>query len=368
MTERPNARRVLLVAGDLDFREPTAYALNLVRGLKERQIPSKVVALGGIFAEAFAREGIPVEIQPFLGSFIIDPFLFRELTRTLAEDAFDVVHAIDWPRIPLAVKLAKKLGLPVVATIHFTYSRQGPLNMDPAWVRRIITFTEAHREDLVNRHKVKKDIVRVVPFGVNLVLIRRALDEQKARSTTPVVGFVGGLRLDSGLSFLIYAVKTICEKGRPIHLFIVGSGPEITALRHLVVDLALQDAVTFVSSPIETYQLLPSFHIFCSPSIEGGVKQSLLDAMACGKPVVAAGVGGTFEIVQDGVTGIIVPPRDARALADAIIAILDDPARAEEMGRNARQHVEERFALPRMVDLTESVYGQAMEVFAEARG
>lgn len=171
-----------------------------------------------------------------------------------------------------------------------------------------------------------------------------------------IVLFVGLLRYYKGLTYLIEAMEAVDGK-----LLIVGDGPMRSELEALVRKRRLLDKVVFVGKVPEDW--LPAyFHcsdVFCLPAIfrseAFGVCQ--LEAMACGKPVVSTDLDSGVPFVnQDGVTGLVVPPRDPRALAGAIGALLTDRRRAVSMGEAGKRRVEREFTVRRMAESVLSVY------------
>jgi glycosyltransferase involved in cell wall biosynthesis len=114
--------------------------------------------------------------------------------------------------------------------------------------------------------------------------------------------------------------------------------------------------------------VLAAVNVSVLPSLSEGLSNSILESMAAGVPVVATAVGGTPELVEDGVTGYLVPPRDAAALAAAITRLLDDPTLARRLGEAGRRRVVERFSLAAMVGATERLYLGLLEEAERHRG
>ena len=108
----------------------------------------------------------------------------------------------------------------------------------------------------------------------------------------------------------------------------------------MAADLGLAGRVHFLGQRDDIPDLLAALDIFVLPSHSEGVSLALLEAMAAGLPVIATAVGGLPEVVTDGVNGLLIPPQDPEALAQALARLLDDPALAKKLGENARQHVE----------------------------
>jgi len=126
-------------------------------------------------------------------------------------------------------------------------------------------------------------------------------------------------------------------------------------------DLGLGDRVIFMGFRLDVAEILPEIDVAVSPSLAEAISNSVIEAMAAGLPVVGTRVGGTPEAVEDGVTGLLVPPRDPEALARCIGLLLEDRNLASRLGRAGRRRIEERFSTERMVRATERVYGSLIE-------
>ena len=140
------------------------------------------------------------------------------------------------------------------------------------------------------------------------------------------------------------------------HGVVVGDGPERARLEAIAGQLELAERVQFVGHQRDVRPWLAALDVFVLSSDWEGMSNALLEAMAAGLPVVATRVGGNPEVVVDGVTGLLVPPSDPDALAEAIVRLLRDPALRRRMGRAGRRRVEEHFNIEETVRRTEEVY------------
>jgi glycosyltransferase involved in cell wall biosynthesis len=118
--------------------------------------------------------------------------------------------------------------------------------------------------------------------------------------------------------------------------------------------------VVFAGHRTDVPEILQALDIFVLPSNWEGLPNAVLEAMAAGLPVVATRVGGVPEVVVEGQTGILVPPRDPNALADALLTLLRDPNLRRRMGQAGRQRVQEYFSVDQMVSKTETLYEQLL--------
>ena len=143
-----------------------------------------------------------------------------------------------------------------------------------------------------------------------------------------------------------------------VRFVIVGEGELRGELEERTRALGLGDRVLFTGFRDDLDRLLPAFTVFALSSHMEGLGTSLLDAMVFSRPVVATAAGGIPEAVEDGVTGRIVPPRDAAALAQALVAVLGDVPRRRAMGAAGRLRFEQRFTADRMIEETLAVYAE----------
>ena len=128
----------------------------------------------------------------------------------------------------------------------------------------------------------------------------------------------------------------------------MGGGRREGEIRQAAESLDLSGLVHFLGSRRDVPDLLQAMDIFVLPSYSEGLSLALLEAMAAGLPVIVSRVGGNPEVVTDGVTGLLIPPRDAAALAGALEWLLTDPALAEKLGENARDYVKANYSLERL--------------------
>jgi glycosyltransferase involved in cell wall biosynthesis len=157
-----------------------------------------------------------------------------------------------------------------------------------------------------------------------------------------VVGFLGALNASKGLDVLVNACTTVA-RARPMRVAVAGAGP----LRQKLADVAADGVPPVVLlghlSPTDVPAFLAAIDVLAVPSYDEGLPRAVLEAMAMGVPVVASDVGGIPDAVQDGITGLLVPPGDAEALASALIRVLDDRDFAIRLGTTGRRRVLEEF-------------------------
>jgi phosphatidylinositol alpha-mannosyltransferase len=199
---------------------------------------------------------------------------------------------------------------------------------------------------------------KVIPNGVDIPRFANAVPLARWQDGTPNILFVGRHEPRKGLLDLLKAQRILRKTGYGTRLLVVGSGPQEREARRYVATRGLQ-GVEFLGrvTEEEKAQLYRTATVFCSPATGGesfGIV--LLEAMAGGAPIVASDIHGYKGVVRRGREGLLVPPRDPKALAVAIARLVDEPALRAEMSLNGRQRAEE-FGWPRVTAKVEEYYG-----------
>ena len=215
----------------------------------------------------------------------------------------------------------------------------------------------------------KKDRVEIIYNGVDTQRFSpgKAQDDVRKKlhinSEDMVIGAVGRLSPEKGLEYLISAIREVVNLYPRTKVLLVGDGDEKyrLSLQEKVKDLELSSHIFFVGFYENVPHILRCLDIFSLPSLTEGFNRSLLEAMACGLPVVATAVGGNVEIVQDGVNGLLVLPSNPGALAFAITELLKDKEKARKMGLEGKLLVEENFSIDINVRKIEKLYLQILE-------
>jgi glycosyltransferase involved in cell wall biosynthesis len=226
----------------------------------------------------------------------------------------------------------------------------------------VIAVSEAARDFLIAAKGYSPGRVVVVPNGRDLSVyspgegrepVRRALGLDAA---APVVGVVGRLEAQKGHTYLLDAWPDVRRDFPGARLLVVGDGALRAELEARARGPGLHGSVTFTGFRADVPRVLAALDVLVLPSLYEGMPLTVIEASAMGLPVVATAVDGTPEVVRDGETGRLVPPARPAALADALRALLADPARARAMGRAGRAHVLARFDLDTQVEATARVY------------
>ena len=200
--------------------------------------------------------------------------------------------------------------------------------------------------------------VAITPFGVDTECFKPCIDSSGGDRRALVIGTVKTLARNYGIDTLIdaFALLSTSRDGRPLRLRIVGDGPERAALEARAA--ALNIAVEFVGAVAhdEVPRQLQQLDIYVVASRMESFGVAVIEASACGLPVVVSDAGGLPEVVEHGVTGLVVPRESPRALADAIARLVDDATLRNRMGENGRQRVQQRYEWSSCVERVTAVY------------
>jgi glycosyltransferase involved in cell wall biosynthesis len=229
---------------------------------------------------------------------------------------------------------------------------------------RILTATRATLAAVPGRHRARCRMM--VENGVDLDRFRALPWPAAPSGTNPLrVLFVGRLVPFKGVGMLLEAVARLAGLGHAVELAVVGAGPMETTWREQAAALGIAGRVRFAGalSATQVAGELARCHVFCLPSVRESGGAVLLEAMACGRPVIAVGFGGPAETVDEAV-GRLVPATGTRevteGLADALVDVCRDPARWQQRGVAGRRRAEERFSWPAKVAGALTVYNEVL--------
>jgi glycosyltransferase involved in cell wall biosynthesis len=315
-----------------------------------------------------AAEGL--ELIPIAPRTEMDLTAAWRFSRVLKRLNPDVVHAHDPHGVAMA-SLALSLATgssrqqpmpPLVASRRVDFHLKG--NSFSRWKYRqvdcFIAASDAIRKMLV-ADGVPEERTVTVHEGIDVdhVMAAPAVNVHEAfwlPHHAPVVGNVAALVPHKGQRYLVDAAHLVVQEVPDARFIILGDGELREHLEKQVREHHLEKHVLLPGFRTDVLGCIKGFDVFAMSSVTEGLGTSLLDAMACGRAIVATHAGGIPEIVEDGVNGLLVPPRDARALAEAIGRELKDPDLREQLGKAGFDRVCARFTVERMVEQTASVY------------
>ena len=322
-----------------------------------------------------AKEGL--ELVPLAPKTEMDLGAAWRLSRLIKQLGPDIVHAHDPHGVAmaaLALSMSTQLAKPpLVAARRVDFHLKG--NALSRWKYRqvdcFICASDAIRGMLVADGVPAARAVTVhegIDLGrVDAAPVASLHAELWLPHHAPVVGNVAALVPHKGQRHLIEAAAIVIQKLPDARFVIAGEGELRPQLERMIKERHLEKHVFLAGFRPDVLSLHKAFDVFVMSSVTEGLGTSLLDAMACSKPIVATTAGGMPEVVADGRTGILVPPRDHEAMAAAIVTLLTDEAARATMGAAGLARVRTMFSAERMVQDTLAVYRRvAMLAHVEA--
>jgi len=227
-------------------------------------------------------------------------------------------------------------------------------------VDRYVAISRAIK-NVLEKDGIDGNRIEVVHSGIDLARVAGA-DGAAVRAElgisedAPVIGTVAHFAWHKGLEYLVDAARMVADEIEGVKIVLVGTGGLEEAIRQRAAASGADDGIVFAGFRTDIPQCLAMFDVFTMPSLMEGLCTSILDALAARKPVVASRTGGIPEIVENGETGLLVPPGDAAALAGALIRVLREPDLAVRMAERGRRKVREQFSIDAMVAGNIGVY------------
>ena len=177
----------------------------------------------------------------------------------------------------------------------------------------------------------------------------------------PLVGYIGRLSPEKGQRELLLAAVDVLSAHPKARIALVGDGPDQVRLRELATSLGIADAVVFTGHLSDVREVFRDFDALALTSYTEGFPNVVLEALCMGVPVLASDVGGVREIIEDGATGLLVPPRDPKAIARGIVQLLTDRELADRLCAAGKRAVFEQFSFEKRVRVEEALYAEVLD-------
>lgn len=362
--------KVLQFLTCLDVGGTERHVATLARALDPKRFDVRVACMrgGGPLSEVIEGAGLPIERYPI--SRLWGPATWRQQRRfgaMLRKERIDIVHAYGLYAIVFAVPVARLVGTRlVIASIRD--------NGDPwtrahrraqRWVCRLahgILTNAAEVRRRLQEDGYKDDAIAVIRNGVDVERFRPRPRDPVLRKNlgvpadAPLVVCVSRLNPLKGVDYALLAAARLVRRFPDVHFLIIGDGAERRPLEDLSRRLGLEGRVGFTRMRLDVPEILAQAAVSIMPSISEALPNTLLESMAAGAPLVATRVGGASEVLEHGVSGLLVPPCDPHALELAIARLLADPDQAALMAATARARVVEHFSVERKALETAAFY------------
>jgi sugar transferase (PEP-CTERM/EpsH1 system associated) len=313
--------------------------------------------------------GIPVYDLEMRNKFRLDAFW--RLYQLLGQSQPDILYT--WmfhANIPGRI-IGRLVGIHHIISSEHTMGQEGRgrrwLNrLTSPLADRIICVSHAIATYATQVIGIPADKLVVIPNGIDLEKYTNLPSQNQARTRFGlpqkefIIGAIGRLHPVKGYSTLLQAFIQIARERLQTHLLFVGEGPDRQKLAAQAARAGLSERVTFLENQVDIPGLLPGLDVLAMPSLHEGLGIVAIEAMAAGLPVVGTRVGGIPEVVIDGESGLLTPPSDAQALAEALLRLINDPDLRKRLGLAGRAHVYAHFSQQTVLLKTENLFSELL--------
>jgi len=349
--------------------------INLVNNMDDFKFENTICCLtqGGDFEKRLNKN---IKVSKMFKKPGNDYQLYIKLIKYLKEIKPTIVHTRNWAGMD-GIIVAKIAGVPII--IHgehgFEIADLISQNRKRKFIRKlvlstmvdkIVTVSKNLKNRLINEIKIKPEKIIHIPNGVDtnkFNIYRKEFTRKKFgfKKGDFIIGIVARLDPIKNHKTLISAFKEIVTIHPNTNLVIVGDGSLRNKLENQTYQLGIKNKVIFMGERDDVPEILKTFDIFVLPSLNEGMSNTILEAMATCIPVIASNVGGNPELVIDGRTGFLFPTNDVESLVQKIKTYILHPELKQKHGYNAHKRVEEKFSLDQMVRRYEELYLELVE-------
>lgn len=372
--------RVLHLTTHINIGGITAYISRIAEPLSRIGTESFVLSGGGACRQDLEKLGVKTFELSIKTKNVLNPkiyFAIPQVEKIIREKGIDLIHAHTRITQVMAAVLSKRTGIPVVTTCHGYFKPRLGRRLFPAWGDLTIAISQGVSEHLVRDFKLDDDRIFTVNNAVNLEELDKAYishDPEESKKfygftpAQPVIGVIARLVADKGHEYLLRALPIIAEDFPDAGILIAGDGRERKNLEKLAKELGIQKRTVFTGNVRDISKVLSATDISVLPATwREGFGLSVIEAMACRKPVIVTNIPALDTLVQNKVNGILVEPKQANQLAEAVVFLLKNPAESARLGNASRKMVEDNFTISRMAGEINEVYKKAVLLHPEYR-
>lgn len=366
--QTPPRLKIWYLLPTLNLGGSERHVIHLASGLRQRGHDAGIACISeeGVLAAEVRGQGIPFDCLKTGGRWGLGTFL--AIARWLRSHPADILHTYLFGFHLFAGLPARLANFPVILSSrrdvdlaqkpwHLWLENAGNLFVD-----RVVCCSRAVEKWVLGRESLGREKVTTIYNGVDLERFRGPGDRSGVRKKfgipedAPLVGTVANFSFKKGYRHLLESARLILASEPRTWFLFVGSGPLEGEMKEAAKKVPHSGQIVFAGARTDIAELLAAMDIFVLASLWEGLPNVLLEAMAMARPVVATEVGGASELIESGKDGVLVPAAQDAALAEAVLALLRNPAQAREMGARAQEKIRRQFTLERMIDDYETLY------------
>ena len=286
---------------------------------------------------------------------------FRLLKKILQVEKISLIHAHDYKSDFWALILGKLFRVPMITTVHLWTDDDFKERIYTWFDRRMLRFfshvvaVSKPLYEEVGQYGVHPENVTLIHNGIDSAFFSRSCQNISIQPKNVLIGYAGRLAPMKNLPLLLKAVASLKAKGIKCLLEIVGEGSEKEKLMEFSQEMGIASDVTWTGYLCDLRPFYERIDIFVLPSLREGLPNVLLEAMAYEIPCIVSNVGGNSDVVENGVSGILVDPKHLTELVDGLTSLIRNPQERRRLGQNARRRVKESFDIRKRFDKFEDV-------------
>ena len=370
--------KVMILITQLGYGGAQKLVFDFVRTFSGKEFSIKIGMWGGRKDTYKDFQDLGVEVIDFGGKSKFDLIAFWRLFQYLKYNNIDILHT-HLPYSHIVGRLAARLAgvTRIISTLQNVYQSQHTVSrLVDRWTVGFSDIVTAVSQGVEESYFKSSEVFTTEALyqgkthftiynGVDICKVDQALNntnkEKKLASlnlSSDNLNIVCAARLhpNKGHTYLLNAIAKLAHQFPKIHFLFLGDGPLETTLKNQAQQLIIDNYITFLGYRKDVYEIFKAVDVFILPSINEGLPISVVEAMAASLPVIATKIPGVQEVVEDNMTGWLVPPADANALAQTIEKLLMFPEKLDEFAKNGRIRAEERFSIHSITLQYKAVY------------
>ncbi|MCB9800515.1 MAG: lipopolysaccharide heptosyltransferase II [Candidatus Omnitrophica bacterium] len=353
--------RTLQILPSLEVGGVERGVIDLARAMKMQGHKTVVISSGGALVKELQKMGVSHYTLAVHKKSLLSLALVPKLVKILRRERIDVVHARS--RVPawLAWLACRQTGIPFVTTCHGYYSTH-LLSRIMGWGKRVIVISNVVGRHMIDHFAVSPERIRLIHRGLDIEQFPHRFERYESRPETLRIINVGRLSPIKGQVEFLHAIHQLRQKLQRIEVLIVGSEGKgknkyTHKLQETVRQLGLESCVKMLGTRRDIAELLTDSDLLVLGTlVPEAFGRVVIEAGAVGTAVLATRVGGVLDIIEDGKNGVLVPPGDVPAMAEAMFDLLVDRAKAASLAGALYQKVKSQFTLDQMIHKTIAVY------------